>query len=92
MESYQLSWIYGEFLSICSWCFLWVFFFVLGFFEAPTSVRACVCGCIMAVGLRVAPKRMLSQVIGEGNICMNFIEPLIAASIMSRCYEDLKRK
>lgn len=75
MEPYQLSWIYGEFLSIGSWCFLF-------FFVAPTSVR--VCGCIMARGLHVAPKRILSQVIGAGNIWMNFIKPLITASIMSR--------
>lgn len=54
MEPYQVSWIYGKFLSIGCWRF-W-FFFV-----APTSVR--VCGCIVAGGLHVAPKRMLSQVI-----------------------------
>lgn len=87
MESYQLSWIYGEFLSIGSLCFfVWLL--------CSTNLSSCVCvsGWIIAGGLRVAPKRMLSQVISAGNICMNFIKPLIAASITSRYYQDLKRK
>lgn len=89
MESYQLSWIYGEFLFIGSWCFF------VGFF-CRTKLRSCacvcVCGCIMAGGLRVAPKRMFSRVIGAGNICMDFIKLLIAASVMTRYYQDSKRK